>query len=822
MFSFVTRLALLWYFLALLPCTASDDPVAIDEVLLLGPVSLAMPEGDLPQAESTSDILAYQLGQRGLPQAGASVSVFGRQQRWREAPLPSALAAGRSLCSLNLEISRYTSGTLILDWSGTVTAYLDGNKLSAAKEKTHFTINVSTGFHQLLLILDSATETSLGLSWEPADAHNPRFFTQPERTVSQEQLLDTAVVKQMTLSPDGRRVALVQRGYDPVAKSWRTLTEIRTLENGALLRRWHNDAPQNLSWSPDGRHLAYTIGDDLWLALPDGSLRKLLASVKGLSALKWHPKGDSVFFQWETEAKPREDGMKRFRGMEDRWPGWRNRHQVFQLELASGWLRPLSAGTLSHTLLDISDDGSRLLVVRAPVDYSQPPYEKSVLMEIDVATATAKLLYETFSFRTALYGPNGLYVLAGPGAFDNLGSDLPATTISNDFDGQIYRYDPATGKATALSKSFAPAITGMETLGDGRLLLATIEKDRSPLYLYDGTFKKIAAPAEIIERFAVSKGAAPQVVYSGTSATTPQRVYHYNPATGESRTLYDPAPKTYAQTRFGEVHAFTFRNSEGTDIDGRYYTPANFNPAKKYPLIIYFYGGTVPVDRQFTGRYPFNWWAANGYIIYVLQPTGSVGYGQAFSARHVNTWGERSAEDVLEGTRAFLDAHSFVGADSMGIMGASYGGFMTMYLTTRSQMYTAAISHAGISSLTGYWGEGFWGYSYSGVASQGSFPWNNPDLYVRQSPVFSADKVTTPLLLLHGDGDTNVPPGQSHNMYTALKLLGKEVELITVAGQDHWILEHDKRLLWGATILAWFDKHLKAQPEWWQALYPDP
>jgi len=153
-------------------------------------------------------------------------------------------------------------------------------------------------------------------------------------------------------------------------------------------------------------------------------------------------------------------------------------------------------------------------------------------------------------------------------------------------------------------------------------------------------------------------------------------------------------------------------------------------------------------------------------------------------------------------------------------MGASYGGFMTMLLTTRTDIFAAAIAHAGISDISSYWGDGYWGYLYSAAASANSFPWNNRRLYVDQSPLFHADKVNTPLLLILGDKDTNVPPGESIQMYTALKLLGKPVELVEVAGQDHHIVDYKKRIVWQKTILAWFDKWLKNQPDWWKDLYP--
>jgi dipeptidyl aminopeptidase/acylaminoacyl peptidase len=187
---------------------------------------------------------------------------------------------------------------------------------------------------------------------------------------------------------------------------------------------------------------------------------------------------------------------------------------------------------------------------------------------------------------------------------------------------------------------------------------------------------------------------------------------------------------------------------------------------------------------------------------------------------HVNNWGITVADEIIKGTRLFIETHDFVDSKKVGCIGASYGGFMTMLLQTRTDIFAAAIAHAGISSISSYWGEGYWGYLYNSVAAANSFPWNNSRIYIDQSPLFNADKINTPLLLLHGSDDINVPTGESTQLYTALKLLGKPVEMIEVEGQNHHILDYKKRIQWQNTIFAWFDKWLKDQPEWWDNLYP--
>jgi dipeptidyl aminopeptidase/acylaminoacyl peptidase len=276
----------------------------------------------------------------------------------------------------------------------------------------------------------------------------------------------------------------------------------------------------------------------------------------------------------------------------------------------------------------------------------------------------------------------------------------------------------------------------------------------------------------------------------------------------------------YEHVRFGYSEEWDFKKTDGTLIRGFFLYPRNFDPAKKYPLIVQYYGGTIPISKSFGGRYPVDIWAGEGYVVYVPQPSGAIGFGQEFSARHQNNWGKTVTAEIIEGTRRFIAAHDFVDPQKIGCVGASYGGFMTMLLQTQTDIFTCAISHAGISSISSYWGEGYWGYEYSANATGDSYPWNRKDIYIDQSALFNADKINTPLLLLHGSEDTNVPLGESLQLWVGLKILGRPVEMVQVAGEDHWILTYSKRIEWHNTIMAWFDKWLKEKTGDWKQLFP--
>jgi len=822
----------LWWFLVL--CQAfvfflKADPVAVPAVLRLGPINVDCAMDETTRTKELGKILVDRLCHAGLPSSGQKIHFFDKTQEWEMVDgafqVKGMVEGEIQAISFNLESDRFLPGKFALNWDGKIRFFLDGIEISGSSEKG-FDVSLCSGSHRVIVLLwgESKSKEKLGLTFE-SDHGVPDFHLAPTHRVSARLLFHTPRVGSVRVSPDGRWAAIGTRGYDEIGKKWDSSLEIRSLADGQIQRQWFGDGcPSNLVWSPCGSSMSYVLDSNL-LVEPamGGEARRLVAGAKGIGSLKWNRDGKSLFFSWETQDKKRDDGVKRYRALEDRWTNWRNLRQIFQVDLQSGVVRQLTHGSVSHRLLDVHPSGKRLLITSNPVDYGQPPYTKTYLQELSLDSGKLGDLGTFWNFNNAAYALDGLYVLGGPSLFDGLGKSPDLKGDPNEYDGQLYFLNPQTGDAQALSRDFEPGISSIQVLSNGDLLLKVSQRQHVPLYWYRAKtkrFEKVPSPASVVDSFDCAYDQPHALCWAGSSAATSQKVYSFKDPKGQPQVFFDPAGSAYAKVELGGVKPFVFTNSEGTEIDGRFYTPPDFDPEKKYPLIVYYYGGTSTVEENFTGRYPFHLWAAHGYLIYVMQPSGTVGYGQEFSARHVNAWGRYTADDIIESTRAFVKQHPFVDGESVGCAGASYGGFMTMYLLTRTDMFSAAISHAGISTLSGYWGKGWWGYLYSGVASKESFPWNNKDLYVDQSPVFAADRITTPLLLLHGDADTNVPPEQSHTMFTALKMLGKDVELIEILGENHHIMEHDKRLIWWDTFLAYFDKHLKGQETWWKKLYP--
>ena len=529
----------------------------------------------------------------------------------------------------------------------------------------------------------------------------------------------------------------------------------------------------------------------------------------------------------KIEKGPEEDKqIYRIIEPEDRQPGWRNRTTLHIYDVATGISRPLTFGAHNTYLLDISDDGSKILVNTGRSRLEKRPTTVFTLTAIDLTTLKADTIVANDGFiGGGAFSPDGTQVLVSgsPEAFNGAGKNVPEGKIPSMTDTQLFIYDLGSRNVKPITRDFNPSISSYDwSRADGNIYFSAEDRDRVSLFSYNpnnGKFTRLPIEQDLVKSFSLPrKGNA--IAVTSQSIDNPDRLYIYNSRNARATLLDEPMAEDLADVKLGRTAAWNFVNSIGDTICGRFYLPPDFDPGKKYPMIVNYYGGCSPTSRNFESRYPHHAYAAQGYVVYVIQPSGATGFGQEFSSRHVNTAGTDPARDIIEGTKQFCIEHPYIDSKSIGCIGASYGGFMTQYLQTVTDIFAAAISHAGISDHTSYWGEGYWGYSYSEVSMAESYPWSNPDLYVKQSPLYNADKIHTPLLFLHGDADHNVPVGESIQMYTALKLLGRPTAFVAVAGQDHHILDYDKRRKWQDTIFAWFAKYLKGEPEWWDKLYP--
>ncbi len=845
---------------------AAAVKLSVEKWLLLGPVPAPLPAfNDEGEAKvGPADLLEYEhVPVRALtPEAGASVALLGKSSgAWVTAsadtggaliPAVGKLAAVAYLATY-VEVPRWMKADIDLRATQPAELFVDGSSLIKQKTpqkantegaKKTGTAKLGEGKHLLVVKTvcipgDTLGEWRIGVSLSPASGFesSPVLSLDPARGLTVGDVLEAPAVSAIRVSPDGEYVAVAMSERTPPEGKTEKRTEIRKVGNAKLVTTLRDMADaSNWHWAPVGHVLSYVVTKDeagtiRTLDITTGENQTIVRDVKNLSDYAWSRDGSFIIYSCSQKPDKDETGVHRLRSIADRRDDERDKTYLFASTVPTGMTRRITAGEYSTALYDIHPDGRSVLIGRTYEELSARPYSVTELVRVSLEDGSTETLCKGHWIGSAVWAPDGKKILitAAPSTFGSAGLDVPEGTIPNDYDTEAYLFDPATKTAEPLTKDFDPTVLtafwpagGASGASGADIYLVVEETEYVRLYRYNvkaKTFKRIEIDCDVVHDSDVAAKKGSIVLY-GSSANVPARLFAVDSKANKGRLFFDPAADRYSHVKLGKVEDWKFTASDGREIAGHIHYPRDFDPTKKWPCIVYYYGGTSPVDRSFGGRYPKDLWAAHGYVVYILQPSGATGFGQSFSAFHVNDWGKIVSEEIIEGTQKFLDAHAFIDPHRVGCIGASFGGFMTELLVTRTDIFAAAVSHAGISSITSYWGGGYWGYDYNAVSAANSFPWNRPDIYVGQSPLFAADKVNTPLLLLHGTADTNVPPGESEQMYTALKLLGKEVEYLRVEGQNHFVLDYKKRIVWSDAILAWFDKWLKDEPEWWADMYP--
>ena len=631
----------------------------------------------------------------------------------------------------------------------------------------------------------------------------------------------------VALSPNGKYVIVKKTWTDREGKG-HSQNEVRNYQTGKMV----DVLDEDVAWMPRTNKMYFTQksaeGKLQLLTLdPDTMERKVLVAELPEGWFRFTPDEKSLIFTLTTEGRKKDADVYDVKEPDDRQPGWRERSNLAKLDLATGILQPLTYGYHNVVLNDISADSRYLLFAKNEERLTKRPTTLTSIYRMDLQTLQVETLVDKGEFvNSGIFSPDGKSVLiAGtPEAFDGIGKNVDEGQTPSMIDNQLYLMTIADKKIRPLTKDFDPNVQDVEwSRSDGNVYFTAEDKDCVHLFQWNpknGKFTLLNTPEEYIKSFSLASASA-DMAFSGQSASNADRLYRMSTKSLKAQLVDDLSARELKGVKLGECKAWNYVNSRGDTLCCRYYLPPHFDASKQYPMVVNYYGGCSPTSRTFQSRYPQHVYAAMGYVVLVVNPSGATGFGQKFSARHVDTAGEGVAEDIIGATQTFCSEHSFVNRKKIGCIGASYGGFMTQYLQTKTDLFAAAISHAGISDHTSYWGEGYWGYSYSEVSMANEYPWTNKHLYVDQSPLYNADKIHTPLLFLHGTADHNVPVGESIQLYTALKLLGRPTAMVLVEGQDHHILDYEKRLKWQNTIFAWFAKWLQDDSSWWNELYGD-
>jgi dipeptidyl aminopeptidase/acylaminoacyl peptidase len=808
---------------------AHADTIRIEQVSMRGPEILHMPYsiGQKSPKGETFDIQEF------LKSNTKWIKLEGTQSLSDGSPiLPASFdstALGLVSLRFSLQTNRFAKVQLKVEKLKNYKIYVD------EKEQNGNNLQLSPGRVEvaLLALTKLKDKDSLRISLIGEKADMVKINTTDKKPYTMTEMIYGDHIYRSRISPLGTYIVTSYYNTQRDGKSvYRTvLTEA---QSGRVILR-HNSYV-NYSWMPTREILYYTRssanGTQLVTFNPKTGEEAVLAEGLPTESFTLSPTEDYIIYSKTEEGKKAANSLKLLQDPDDRMPGWRDRATLWMYDFKSGIARRLTYGNTSVALNDISSDGRSLLLSFGTMKPGRSPFHSTSIVRMNLSDGQVDTLINDKAFiERAKFSPDAqsLLITASPSAFDGIGCEVKDGQTPNAFDYRLYLYDITTKAITPLLPHFAPSVNNVEwSKTDGQIYFSATDGCDVSLFRLNPTTKrcdKYQLPVSCVQGYSIAlQQKKPTVVFFGQTGERARELFIGNLGSTKPKCKrigeinFD---ELYKDVAIGTCHDWKFQSSRGDSINGFYFLPPDFDASKKYPLIVYYYGGCTPTTKALEFQYPLQVLAGQGYVVYVCEPSGAIGYGQEFAARHVNTWGKESGDDIIEGTKQFLKEHTFVNPKKVGCMGASYGGFMTQYLQTRTDIFAAAISHAGISNIASYWGGGYWGYTYGEIAQYGSYPWNNPDLYVKQSPLFNADKINTPILLLHGTVDTNVPTNESQQLFTALRILGKPVSYIQIDGENHVITNHNKRLAWQNAIFAWFAHWLKDQPEWWTELYPE-
>lgn len=807
---------LLTYFALFVAVTAMAGPVNVTKIRYSGPVSIKT-----PYMVDSTDVNNRKFDPASLLDRNVS---FALADEASYVETSSVVTSGEgyalNVAKFSLENERYATAALKVEGLKHYKVYMDGKEVHGGN------LVLEPQTHQVYVKFLSVPDSkdTLRISYEPSAEGLVTLREDGKRVFDMTDVLYGKRIAGASLSPDGRY--LITNYATTMHKgATSTYTTVRNLKSGKVVAQ----TKDHISWMPTSSKYYFMRQDidgrNIVTVDPATGEEEIFAENVPEGYFQIAPTEDYLLYMMSQEGPKEREGIYQVLVPDDRQPGWRNRSYIAKYDLATGLMQPLTFGYNNVWAMDMSEDGKTLLIATSKARLEKRPTTVMSLHTLDLNTLTLNTLIKEDGYvNSAVFSPEGdqLLIAASPEGLGGIGKNVKEGQTPSLVDVQLYIMNIADGSVRAMTKDFNPNVSDyVWSSYDNKIYIQAEDKDMVSLFRMDpvsGKIENLGAKEELVERMDVAAD-APVMVYSGEGALNTDRLYVMDTKSGKTTLLDDMNVEALEDVQLGECIAWDFVNSQGDVINGRYYLPPHFDPSKKYPMVVNYYGGCSPTGRNFATRYPHHVYASLGYVVYVLNPSGATGFGQEFSARHVNTAGRGPAEDIIEGTKKFCEEHDFVNPEKIGCIGASYGGFMTMYLQTVTDIFASAISHAGISDHTSYWGEGYWGYSYSEVSMANSYPWSHQDLYVKQSPLYNAEKVNTPILFLHGDSDVNVPVGESIQMFTALKLLGKETEMVLVRDQDHHILDYDKRIIWQNTIFAWFAKYLQDDPTWWDAIY---
>jgi dipeptidyl aminopeptidase/acylaminoacyl peptidase len=666
----------------------------------------------------------------------------------------------------------------------------------------------------------------------------------PSARFTVQEMLKLRRVAAPAVSPDGKWVVYQVTVPDAAANRSRTQIYLIGVTGGEPKQLTSGDASASEPvWSPDGSRIAFVTGGQVWTMKPDGSDRKQVTNLStGADGPLWSPDGHWVAFTSDVYPECADDACNKQKQEEAaahkykahvathllfrHWTQWKDgtRTHVFVVASDGGTARDLTPGDYDAPPFSLGD----------PTDYDFSPDSKELAFarntdKIEAASTNADIFVVPVAGgeavrltggnhgadRTPRYSPDGRYLAYRSQATAGFESDR----------WRLMLYDRQTKQTRELLPKLDAYVDDFTFASDSHsIYFLSGERGEEPIFnvsLADGSMKKL------LDGFNGDLQPSRDshfIVFSRSTATMPTEVFMARldgivplgtGAGANNQAVQLTHENDAAMRQFGlrPAEEITWTGASGTKIAGWLVKPPDFDPSKKYPLVVLIHGGPQGAwDNNWGYRWNPQIYAADGYVVFMPNPRGSTGYGQQLTNEISGDWGGKAYTDIMNGV-AQVAAMPFVDKERIGAAGASYGGYMIDWILGHNDdprfKFKVLVSHAGVFNLTSMYGatEELWfpEWEFKGT------PWDNPTLYEKWSPHRFAKNFHTPTLVTGGELDFRVPVDQDLQLFTYLQRQGVESKLVIFPEEGHWILKPADSQFWYTTVLDWLDSHLKSR-----------
>jgi dipeptidyl aminopeptidase/acylaminoacyl peptidase len=630
-------------------------------------------------------------------------------------------------------------------------------------------------------------------------------------------MLKAKMVADPSVSPDGKRIAFSVSTPQMDAEHSEWVSQVFVSGPGAKPVQFTRGekSSTNPSWSPDGEWIAYLTARggskaNLWrISVNGGEAEQLTDEKGGITSFEWSPDGQNIAFLMadpKTDAEEKADREKRdFFVVHENYK--RSRLYIVPISPNAEGKRPIRrltggdmhvGGLLGGRNFDWSPDGLRIVFTHQPTPLVDD-WKKTDISLVEIATARVTPLVATEAAETQpIFSPDGNWIVYAS-------SEIPPHWA---FTSRVFVVTSDGKESRALAESFdlKPSLVGWSKDGKNIFISETQRTlQRLCALPADGSTPVDISPLGLMVLQPTLNQTNTHLGFVSEAPDRAQEAYltslaSFKPQDAGNVQELPPVP-------IGKTTPIQWRSTDSREIEGLLTLPPGYQQGDKIPLVVIVHGGPTGVFTQTCivarSPYPIAAFASKGYAVLRCNVRGSSGYGREFRYLNYHDWGGGDFRDIMSGVD-FVIEQGIADPERLGVMGWSYGGYMTSWIITQSRRFKAASVGAGVTNLM----------SFTGTADIADFIpdymggeyWDQFDRWREHSAMFQVKGVTTPTLIQHGDKDLRVPISQGYEFLNALRRQGVPVKMVVYPRQPHSLQEPKMQLDAMQRNLEWFDQ----------------